>query len=78
LLNFLEQLEREVFKVRTPIGNQNFAHRAGNVDSRRSVAIAPLDKHRSEFGEQASDALPAENADRQPIKQKVVPSQLVK
>src|ERR1700693_4342429 len=78
LQNFLEELEREIFKLRTPIGNQSFAHRAGNVDSRRSVTIAPLDKHRFEFGEQALDALPTENADRQPIKQKVVPSQLVK
>src|SRR5260370_17176031 len=77
LLNFVEQLEREVFKVRTPIGDQNFAHRAGNIDSRSSVAIAPLDKHRFEFGEQASDALAAENADRHPIKKHSVPSHLV-
>src|SRR5437868_12790745 len=35
--------------------NQHFAHRTGNIDFRRSVAIAPLRKHFLEFTEQRSE-----------------------
>ena len=77
LHDFLQHLERQVFETWAPIRNQHFAHRTGNIDFRRSVAIAPLRKHFLEFTEQLPDARTAEDTDRQPIEQKVVAPQFV-
>src|SRR5713226_9668395 len=43
--HFLKCLHCEIFELRTAICNQDLAHRARNIDSRGSVAIATLDKH---------------------------------